>query len=437
MTYQVRSEGNSLQELFQEIYAAISPQDDLGVLRVKAWNLYLEMGLPSRKSEVFRYVPLRGLFAKSLAAPEDVQLTFQEIEDHLLPECADSFIVFINGYFQPQLSNLKGVSSKVVLQAIPEALQTFGGFFNSQWTKSLKEETDPFVILNAALHQKGAFLYLPPKTNLEKPIQILNVISASSPILAMSRLHIFGGAQSEAQFISSNVSLTKQTYLDNSVVEMHLEDDAHLKWFQDVNVEIDEAWHLNAYRAVLKKNSTLKMVGVTEGSQTVRTDYRIALVGENADALLNGLWMLSGKNEAHSHILIDHQAPHCHSLQLFKGVLSDFSRSSFEGKILVRQAAQKTDAFQLNNNLLLSERAHADSKPNLEIFADDVKASHGATIGQLDNEQLFYLKSRGFSSDTAKNLLVYGYCKEIIEMIPVPSLFEKIKNRAYQYLDRE
>ena len=147
--------------------------------------------------------------------------------------------------------------------------------------------------------------------------------------------------------------------------------------------------------------------------------------------------MLSGKNESHTHVLVDHQAPNCRSMQLFKGALNDVSRSSFEGKILVRQLAQKTEAFQLNNNLLLSDRANADSKPNLEIFADDVKASHGSTVGQLDAEQIFYMKTRGFSDADAKNLLVYGYCQEVIEMISVDSVRLRLKSIAQNYMSGE
>lgn len=146
--------------------------------------------------------------------------------------------------------------------------------------------------------------------------------------------------------------------------------------------------------------------------------------------------MLSDKRESHTHIFMEHQAPNCRSYQLFKSVLNDFSRSSFEGKIMVRQAAQKTEAFQLNNNLILNDHAHADSKPNLEIFADDVKASHGATIGQLDGDQLFYMKTRGFSDATAKNLLIYGFCEQVIEMIPLASLREEISAKVRSYLSR-
>ena len=144
--------------------------------------------------------------------------------------------------------------------------------------------------------------------------------------------------------------------------------------------------------------------------------------------------MLDEKQEAHTHVLVDHQAPSCQSNQFFKGVLTDLARSSFEGKIYVRREAQKTMAYQLNRNLLLSERANADSKPNLEIFADDVKASHGATIGQLDEEQLFYLRTRGYSQEEARNILVYAYVKEVLDLITVPTLHQVLLQRAQRFL---
>jgi Fe-S cluster assembly protein SufD len=201
-----------------------------------------------------------------------------------------------------------------------------------------------------------------------------------------------------------------------------VEDDAHLKIYH-VNCDaFSTLWHFDFFRGVLKKNCSLDVVNVNNGSATMRTDFRVVMKGENSDASLSSLSMLGEKRESHSYVIIDHQAERCRSRQLFKSVLSDRSRSSFEGKILVRKEADKTDAFQLNNNLLLSDLANADSKPNLEIFADDVKASHGATVGQLDPEQVFYLKTRGFSLKESKKLLIGSFAKEVLDLLPKNSL---------------
>jgi Fe-S cluster assembly protein SufD len=223
--------------------------------------------------------------------------------------------------------------------------------------------------------------------------------------------------------------LTETSSFINQVSEWVIDEGAHVHLTKDLSENHPEEWHFDAMRVFLKKESTFKSISITKGSASVRADYKVVLAGENAEVFLNGLSDLSAKKESHVQVWIDHQAPLCRSHQLFKTVLNDFSRSSFEGKIMVRQAAQKTEAFQLNKNLLLSDHAQTESKPNLEIFADDVKASHGATIGQLDPEQLFYMKTRGISSEAAKNLLVYGFCEEVIEMITVASLRKAMEKK--------
>lgn len=412
-----------LEAFFKEL-----PKDVLEKIRGKAWERFLEMGLPSRRSEVFRYVKLRLLYEKLLALAPPPQELPKGFETHILPECSQSCIVFVNGFFQPSLSRMGDFPKKVALLPLEEALKTYGSFLNNQWTREIKEETDPFALLNASLHRSGAFLYLPPKTILEKPVQILHLIDAAQgeKWLMLPRLHIFAGVQSQIQLVSTQGILSGEGYCYNGLVDCSVEEDAHVRYVQTALDQPEKTWVFDALRCQLKRNSTLQTVAATTGGSSVRFDYRISLTGENCEAHLNGIGMLSGKNEAHAHVLMDHQAPHCRSLQLYKNALADVSHSSFEGKILVRQEAQKTDAFQLNNNLLLSDNAAADSKPNLEIFADDVKASHGATMGQLDKEELFYMKTRGFSEPLAKSLLVKGFCNEVIEKIDLPSLRSQI-----------
>ena len=235
------------------------------------------------------------------------------------------------------------------------------------------------------------------------------------------------------EFVLSQGIISGDHYFINHVSDFSIEEESHVRFTQNLSETPTAVWHLDATRAILKKNSSFHAFAVTNGSETVRTDYKVTLIGENAESSLNGLWMLQDKLEFHTHILFDHQAPNCRSRQLFKGVLDDFSKSSFEGKILVRKIAQKTDAFQLNSNLLLNDYTNASSKPNLEIFADDVKASHGATFGQLDDEQLFCLRSRGINEFEAKNLLIFGFCKEVIDLISLSSLQNMLIAQAKQY----
>lgn len=397
-------------------------------VKAKSWDHFQELGLPSKNMEVYRYVKLRKLYSQSFLPVERKVVAKSEIDRHILPGFEKSLVVFINGHYHPELSTIVEQSGPLVALPLEKAVKTYGAFLNSHLALSMKSETDPFVSLNGALHSDGMFLYLPPNTVLEQPIQILNLIdTADASVIISPRVHIFVGAQSQMDVTILNKCVSGETYFCNQYLDLVIEKGSQVNLHQ-INAESPKSsWTFDALRAILKRDSTLRTISITNGSATVRNDYHVQLTGENAEASLNGLWMLKEAREAHANVLIDHQAPHCRSMQLFKGVLNDTSRSSFEGKILVRQPAQKTDAFQLNNNLLLSDRANADSKPNLEIFADDVKASHGATVGQLDREQMFYLRARGFSSDLAKRILVNGFCKEVIDLIKAKSLKEIIR----------
>jgi Fe-S cluster assembly protein SufD len=252
-------------------------------------------------------------------------------------------------------------------------------------------------------------------------------------MLLFPRIHLFAGASSEATLLSSTHTLSGENYCCSHTLELTLEENAHISHIQAMSDAPRSAWHFSALRALLKRNSSLKTVSVIQGGATAREDYRIALVGLHAKASLNGVSMLTGKHEAHIQVKLDHQAPSCQSTQLFKNVLKDTARASFEGKILVRQEAQKTEAFQLNQNLLLSPHALANSKPNLEIFADDVKASHGATVGQLDEEQLFYMQARGVSEQVAKNMLVLSFCREVLDLVSISSVRQQTLKHANHY----
>lgn len=435
MTEQRTEQDNQFQTLLERLYGEFEPADALQKLRAKAWDRFLELGLPTRSNDVYRYVRLRNLFAQKFESSCPTAITAHAVTPHVLPECRQSVLVFVNGHFSLSLSRTEGISKRVSISSLVEAMRTYGGFLNSQWVKATKEELDPFAALNTALHRDGLFLYVPPKTVVEAPIQILNLVDAQNAnMLILPRVQVFAGSQSQLALVSTNAVLTGQNYAINFLADIAIEEDAHVKYTQVSCGESDEIWHFDALRATLKRNSTFKTVSVTDGAGTVRYDYRVTLIGENAEAHLNGVCMLKGKKESHVHVLVDHQAPLCRSLQLFKTALNDFSKAAFEGKIMVRQAAQKTEAFQLNNNLLLSDRANAHSKPNLEIFADDVKASHGSTVGQLDKEQIFYMKTRGFSEAEAKNLLVYSFCQEVIDLIEMPSLHGVLREKVQRYL---
>jgi Fe-S cluster assembly protein SufD len=233
-----------------------------------------------------------------------------------------------------------------------------------------------------------------------------------------SRIHFFVGKESKLSVIERFQEKGDQLFI-NLVSEYVLDAGASVRVSSDQSKSSDSLFRSCSTRAILKRDSTFHSVFATRGSRYCKNDIKATLQGENCEANLEGVWSLDSNRQAHADIFIHHKSPHCRSRQLFKGVLQDNSRSSFQGKIYVDPIAQKTDAFQLNNNLLLSEKAHAETRPSLEIFADDVKASHGATVGQLDQDSLFYFMTRGICKGEAQKLLVEGFLQEVLQKMEV------------------
>lgn len=400
-----------LEKAWQE---SLDLKDPAAVWRKKAWQQFQEGGgIPKRKEESFQYVPLQKITVPSPASLPDIVPV--EIEPFLFPECKHSYLVFVDGYFIPSASR---IPEKLICQPVETALRTYGSFLQARFTKSLKEEKDPFALLNKAFTAKGAFLYVPPKIEDLPPLQIVQLFSRSC--MSQPRLEIYVGRHSQLQILQTSLSLAAD-FLTNAGIEVTLDEGAQLS-FYDAQSLPESALSFQSVRALCKRNSLLRMLSFTKGAKIARSSLRVQLFEENAEAFLGGLWTLEKERQAHVHALVEHLAPHTRSRQHFKGALKDTSVSSFEGKIFVKPIAQKTEAYQLNQNLLLSDQATANAKPNLEIFADDVKASHGATVAQLDAEQLFYLRSRGLGAQEANQWLLQGFLQEMIDLVPFASL---------------
>lgn len=367
------------------------------------WDRFCELGLPK--------INLKDLYAHKFSSP--TKSTFSD----KVPEAT---LVFVNGNYSEELSNKSGLAKELVIMPLSKAVQTFGTFLQGRLPK---EEKEAFAALNFALGQEGVFIYLPPKTVEKIPLHILNVIDANQTLPLISpRLHLFAGKMSQIKIYMKNQG--QGSYWCNGLYDFAL-DEASSVHFYDLGFYEESCWHTKAVRATLKKQSLFKALSATNGAKAKHTDFHVTLNGEDSEVLLQGVWLLENKRQAHFKVLVDHRAPHTRSMQKFKGACKDFSRSGFEGKIKVQKEALKTQAYQVNHNLILSDAAIMESKPNLEIFADDVKASHGATVGRLDKENLFYLKSRGLNEKTAKKLLINGFLKEVLDEIDLCSFKEE------------
>lgn len=379
-----------LKNYFEELF---DPKDILQNWKKKAWDRFEELGLPRSRQEAFQYLRLKDLiFPKPAPLPP-------------FSPSAPSEILFVDGHFQTA-----SLPSPIVCLPLSEAIRTYGIFLQNRFTRSLKEETDPFAALNGALQGQGAFLYIPPNCTIKEPLEIRHLLSPFKT--ASPRLHIYVNKGSHLSLIQTTRGA--EHAFCNALIDVVVDEGASLE-FQETQIFEPSTSYFQTFRVSLKKRSRFHGLYFSKGAQIARSSIKVQLLEENSEAELQGLSDLSGSLQNHNHILVEHTAPHCRSRQHFKTVLKDQSQSSFEGKILVRPLAQKTESYQLNNNLLLSDDAAAYSKPNLEIFADDVKASHGATIGQLDPEEIFYLRSRGFTLSEAEKWLANGFKKELID----------------------
>ncbi|HXF29437.1 MAG TPA: Fe-S cluster assembly protein SufD [Chlamydiales bacterium] len=408
-------------------------------VRMKAWERLKELGFPGLKSDAFQYMRLTPLLMDTFQKPEKEDVAKELYEATIAAECQTSFLLFVDGHFRKELSNTSGLPSSVVIEPLSKAMKTYGMLLQNSFQKVIKEEKDPFCLLNAAAFSDGLFIYVPPKSILSQPLQVIHILTQGQSF-SMPRVHLFQGAHSEMTVVTTLMSEAENCFY-NGVFDVAIEENAKLQLvqmaFDNGKKSHTSGWFFDALRSSLKHSSALNVVQMSDGSLHLRRDADIHLSGEGAEALLNGTWLLNENREAHTHVVIEHAAPYTHSNQLFKGVLNDSAHSSFQGKILVRKEAQKTEAYQLNKNLMLSDTTQANSKPNLEIFADDVKASHGSTMGQLEPEELFYLLSRGFCVQDARNALIAGFCQEVVNLIPLASLRQIAVEHIENYIEEK
>lgn len=428
---QIATIADSLNLLYEKM-----PRDSLSSHRAAAWKKFETIGLPQKKSELFQYVPLRQLYdaMESFELGSQSDVSHIDMDTYILPECRGSALIFIDGIFRPELSRLDSLPIGVEILTLQEAYKSsYGMFLKHRLHTGLEREADPFVLLNSALSSGGVFVYVPPKLKVEVPIQCIHVFSSCVSSFCMPRAQVFLGSGSECEWISSIYGEGSNQTLCNGVFDVAVEDMASFKHVAHTSFS---AWGFEAIRATLKKHSKYSCLMMDEGGSSIRSDAHIRLLGEGAHALLHSLTLVEDSAQSHSNVAMVHEAPHCRSEQLFKAILADRSRFSFAGKIYVAQEAQKTEAYQLTRSLLLSDLAIANSKPNLEIFADDVKASHGATVSQVDDDQVLYLRMRGISESEARALLSFGFCKDILDAVPYESLRLQFKQNAQSFFNR-
>jgi Fe-S cluster assembly protein SufD len=314
----------------------------------------------------------------------------------------------------------QGIVACDLLEAIADA--RYGKIAREYLARNATYHDNGLTALNTAFLQSGVFVLIPRNVKVEAPLQITFVSDTSEPHTAnFPRVLIVSEENSSATIFENYVSLDDEAHFTNSVVEVVLLDGARLEHYR-VQRENNKTLHVATTATELGRGSSYDTTSITMGAELSRHDISVVLDHEGAECWVDGLYIVGADQHADTHSVIDHKQPHCNSHQLYKGILDGNGRAVFNGKVFVRHGAQKTDAMQTNKNLLLSNRARVDTKPQLEIFADDVKCAHGAAVGQLDPEELFYLHARGINSTLARNLLTYGFAEEVIGKIKVDSI---------------
>ncbi len=377
-----------------------------------------DLGFPNMKQEAWRFTSVAPIAEGSFElakAPARIP-TLDEIRQFLLLE-AGYRLVFVDGFYQASLSTpfFDDVQSLAhVVAHRPDLVRPYLG-------KYLAVQDRPFSALNTAFVSDGAFVHVPARATIPEPIQLLFLASGTKPVVAHPRNLVVVEREARASIVETYGALGNHSYWTNAVTEIVVGDGARLDHHR-VQRESDRAYHVATTQSHQGPGSTLNLHFVAFGGALARHDIGAVMAGPGGTLILNGLYLLAGAQHADHHTTIDHAADHCESHEYFNGVLDGKSRGVFTGRIIVRPGAQKTDSKQTNNNLLLSTDAHADSQPQLEIYADDVKCTHGSTVGPLDPRALFYLRSRGVGKEEARRLLTYGFAAEILGRMDVALL---------------
>lgn len=412
---------------FQQLKESGGAQPWLLPTRKAAIDRFLELGFPTTRDEEWKYTNVTPIAKTAFeqAGVIETQITFDDISDYQLDKSFCQF-VFINGRYSSKLSSPAVLPEGVKICSLADAMQSEQTLVKAHLAKYADYENHAFTALNTAFMQDGAFVFVPRGVIVRTPIYLLFVSTANGrAIVSHPRNLIICEANSQVSVIESYAGLDNGKYFTNAVTEFVVGENAVIDHYK-VEQESDEAFHVTTRQIYQERNSNVSSHTVTYSGGLIRNDVNTVLDGEGCNCMLNGLYVLRGSQHADHHLRVEHAKPHCNSWEYYKGILSDQSRGVFTGRIIVREDAQKTDAKQSNMNLLLSPDALVDTKPQLEILADDVKCTHGATIGQIDEDAIFYLRSRGISKEAARSLLTYAFAGESLGQVRIEPLRERL-----------
>lgn len=405
----------------------LGPKDSIHSLRSKALKIFETQGFPTKKEEAWKYTSLNSLLQNDymLFPQSEKAVSVNDVKHVFLYEVDTYKVVFIDGVHSPFLSDTTHDGLDVCLLSAalskPKYKEIIKKYFGS-----VADKDESMTALNTSYAKEGAYIYIPPSVVSEKPIEIIHVSTgAQGPVWLQPRNLIVADANSQVQIIERHQSLQEHQVVTNSVTEIIAHQEALVDYYKIQN-DLDTASLIDNTYIAQDKNSHVSVHTFSFGGKITRNNLNFYQKGERINSTLKGITLLQEKQHVDHFTLVHHAEPNCESHQDYKGIFSDRSVGVFNGKILVDKIAQKTNAFQQNNNIILDDKAKVNTKPQLEIFADDVRCSHGCTIGQLDQDALFYLRSRGIPKKEAKGLLTYAFANNVLESVQIPALKKRI-----------
>jgi Fe-S cluster assembly protein SufD len=403
----------------------------LDELRRAGAERFAATGFPSAKDEEWRFTQLSPIVGTSFRPAErevNARRAAEGIERFTFGRQAACELVFVNGHFEAQLSKLPRLPRGVQVMSLAEAAENEPQLVRQHLARHAKFDANPFVALNTGSLHNGAFVHIARGVVLEQPIHLLFLSSpGDEPTAAHPRILAVVEDGAIATLVETYAATGDGTYFSNAVTEIVAGADARIDHCK-LQQESTAAYHVASMQVHLARASTFVSHSASIGSRITRNDLNVCLAGAGADATLNGLVLIGGEQHVDNHTTLDHAAPNCPSHELYKHVLGGKSSAVFKGKILVHQIAQKTDSKQTSKSLLLSDEAVINSQPALEIYADDVKCTHGSTVGPVDEDQVFYLRSRGVSLEAARHLLTYAFAADVTRRIKVAPVRERLES---------
>ena len=432
-----QKEQTFLKDLLNFQQALNGKSELLDKVRLKGAEEVRSMSFPSKKDEDWKFINLRELYSNTFEPVSSLKVNVPDISEYYLPECEDSRLVFVNGAYSEGLSSTQSLPEEVVIGNIARLAAERPDLIEAHLNQYAEFDDDIFTSFNNAFLEDGAFIYVPEGLKVEDPVHLLFIqTEADKNYFSTSRTVVVAEPDSELTLVEDHVGLGENTYFNLPVVEVNVEEDAYVKHTK-IQRDSSEAFHFARTGAHVHKHANYESYTITLGAKLSRNEPRISQRDEEVEFTVDGLVLIDDDQVSDTHSVMDHRFSHCESHQLHKCVINGKAHSVFNGKIFVRPDAQKIDSFQENRNLLLSRKGLVNTKPQLEIFADDVVCTHGATVGQLEEDEVFYLKSRGLNEQQARELLIYAFALETIENITVDSVQKLLVDEVHKYTERQ